>query len=107
MLEAEPDVAMVSTGMAIANTNDQLIGVRSANRSKPVVHPPMQHPAMPPLAFAPSMIIADLAKQIGFDTSFPIAEDADFLLRALLGKRVRRSAHPFVRLSRTRFDNAR
>jgi hypothetical protein len=32
------------------------------------------------------MINADLAKQTGFDTSFPIAEDADFLLRALLGK---------------------
>jgi len=87
LLEAEPDVAMVSTGMAIANTNDQLIGVRSTNGSDPVVHPPMQHPAMPPLAFAPSMVIADLARQIGFDPSFPIAEDADFLLRVLLGKR--------------------
>jgi glycosyltransferase involved in cell wall biosynthesis len=86
LLEAEPEVAMVSTGMAISNTNDQLVGVRNANRTKPVVHPCMEHPGMPPLAFAPSMIKADLAKQTGFDTSFPIAEDADFLLRALLGK---------------------
>jgi glycosyltransferase involved in cell wall biosynthesis len=86
LLEAEPDVALVSTGMAIANTNDQLVGVRCSNMSAPVMHPPMKHPGMPPLAFAPSMIIADLAKQAGFDITFPIAEDADFLLRALLGK---------------------
>jgi hypothetical protein len=33
------------------------------------------------------MIAAALAKQTGFDTSFPTAEDVDFLLRALLGKR--------------------
>jgi glycosyltransferase involved in cell wall biosynthesis len=86
LLEAESDVAIVSTGMAIANTDDQLIGIRSTSGSEPVVHPPMQHPAVPPLAFAPSMVIARLAKQIGFDPSFPTAEDADFLLRALLGK---------------------
>jgi glycosyltransferase involved in cell wall biosynthesis len=86
LLEAEPDVAMVSTGMAITNTNDQLVGVRHTNGGEPVVRPPMKHPGMPPLAFAPSMINADLAKQTGFDTTFPIAEDADFLLRALLGK---------------------
>ena len=89
LLEAEPDVAMVSTGMAIANTNDQLVGVRYSNGSAPVLHPPMKHPGMPPLAFAPSMIRADLAKQTGFDTTFPIAEDADFLLRALLGNNSR------------------
>jgi glycosyltransferase involved in cell wall biosynthesis len=85
LLEAEPDVAIVSTGMAIANTNDQLVGVRCSDASTPVMRS-MKNPGMPPLAFAPSMIIADLAKQTGFDTTFPIAEDADFLLRALLGK---------------------
>ena len=86
LLEAEPEVAMVSSGMAISNTNDQLVGVRCSDASAPVVRPPMKHPGMPPLPFAPSMIRADLAKQTGFDTTFPIAEDADFLLRALLGK---------------------
>jgi glycosyltransferase involved in cell wall biosynthesis len=86
LLEAEPDVAIVSTGMAIANTNDQLVGVRCSHGGARVMRPPMRHPGMPPLAFAPSMIIADLAKQTGFDTTFPIAEDADFLLRVLLGK---------------------
>lgn len=87
LLEAEPEVATVSTGMAISNASDQLVGVRNAGDGEPVVRPPMKHPGMPRLAFAPSMMTAELAKQTGFDTSFPIAEDADFLLRALLGKR--------------------
>lgn len=87
LLKAEPGLAVVSTGMAISNARDELVGVRNANRNEPVLRPRMEHPGMPPLAFAPSMITADLAKQTGFDTSFPIAEDADFLLRALLGKR--------------------
>ena len=86
LLETEPDLAIVSTGMAIANTSDQLVGVRCSGESARVMRPPMKHPGMPPLAFAPSMIRADLAKQTGFDTTFPIAEDADFLLRALLGR---------------------
>jgi hypothetical protein len=42
---------------------------------------------MPLIAFAPSMILSDLAKASGFDPSFPIAEDVDFLLRALSDKR--------------------
>jgi glycosyltransferase involved in cell wall biosynthesis len=87
LFDAEPGLAMVSTGMAISNACDRLIGVRKANGSRPVLHAPMKHPGMPPVAFATSMITADLAKRTGFDASFPIAEDTDFLLRALLGAR--------------------
>ncbi len=87
LLEAEPSVAIVSTGMALSNASDQLVGVRNANQNESVLRAHMKTPGMPPLAFAPSMIIAALAKHTGFDTSFPIAEDADFLLRALLGTR--------------------
>ncbi len=87
LLETEPGLAIVSTGMAISNASDQLVGVRNTNGNEPLLRPPITHLGMPPLAFAPSMIVADLAKHTGFDTSFPTAEDADFLLRALLGKR--------------------
>lgn len=86
LLGAKPGIAVVSTGMAISNASDQLVGVRNANRNEPALRPPMKTPAMPPLAFAPSMIVADVAKDTGFDTSFPISEDADFLLRILLRK---------------------
>jgi GT2 family glycosyltransferase len=87
LLETEADLAVVSTGMAISNANDQLVGVRKTKLNTSVIHPPMKHLGLPPLAFAPSMIASDLAKKTGFDTSFPIAEDTDFLLRALVGKR--------------------
>src|SRR5579864_1421240 len=87
LLEAEPSVAIVSTGMAISNASDQLVGVRNTDSSEPVLRPPIKTPGKPPLAFAPSMIISTLAKQTGFDPSFTLAEDADFLLRALRCKR--------------------
>jgi glycosyltransferase involved in cell wall biosynthesis len=87
LLTAQPDIAIVSTGMAISNQNGELVGIRNSDVGKPAVNATLSRMGMPPLAFAPSMMPADLAKQIGFDASFPISEDVDFLLRALLGKR--------------------
>lgn len=87
LLESQQDIAVVSTGMAISNAQDELVGVRRPDAVDPVVYLFCKHVGMPPVAFAPSMIAADLAKATGFDPSFPIAEDVDFLLRALLGKR--------------------
>jgi glycosyltransferase involved in cell wall biosynthesis len=87
LLEAEPDLSIVSTGMAISNSKDELMGVRNTNSNSRILRADFGRIAMPPLAFAPSMIAADLAKTTGFDPSFPIAEDVDFLLRALPGRR--------------------
>ena len=87
LLRAQPDLAIVSTGMAISNTSGQLVGVRNPAEGEPLLRAPRTRPGIPPLAFAPAMMVADLAKQTGFDPSFPISEDADFLMRALPGKR--------------------
>ena len=87
LLEAEPDVALVSTGMAISNADNQLVGMRSTKHTAHVLYASMQRVGMPGFPFAPSMIVASLAKITGFDTSFPIAEDVDFLLRAVYGQR--------------------
>lgn len=86
-LESEPEIAIVSTGMAISNTADQLMGVRSLVSNEPGLYAPMKYPSMPPLAFAPSMMLTDIAKKTGFDSRFPTAEDADFLLNVLLNNR--------------------
>jgi glycosyltransferase involved in cell wall biosynthesis len=86
LLEDEPEVAVVSAGMAIVDTNDHLVGLRSAQPNAQVIHDPLKRIAMPPLAFAPSMIVASLAQATGFDPTFPIAEDADFLLRVMFGR---------------------
>jgi glycosyltransferase involved in cell wall biosynthesis len=87
LLEAEPALAIVSTGMAISNAKNELVGVRNTNSNAPIIRDPLKRLGMPPLAFAPSMIVSDLAKTTGFDPSFPIAEDVDFLLRAMSGQR--------------------
>jgi glycosyltransferase involved in cell wall biosynthesis len=85
-MKAESNIQIVSTGMAIADSAGNLAGVRSADAGSPVLRPPMKNLGMPPLAFAPTMMSAELARNTGFDTSFPTAEDVDFLLRAILGK---------------------
>jgi glycosyltransferase involved in cell wall biosynthesis len=87
LLTAQPDIAIVSTGMAISNQNGELAGIRNSAVGKSAMNAALWRLGMPPLAFAPSMMAADLAKKTGFDSSFPISEDVDFLLRALLGKR--------------------
>jgi glycosyltransferase involved in cell wall biosynthesis len=86
LLDSQTDVALVSTGMAIANASDQLMGVRNVDKTAPVIHTPTKRLRMPPFAFAPSLIVAEVAKRTRFDTSFPIAEDVDFLLRAVSGQ---------------------
>ncbi len=86
-LTAQPDVAIVSTGMAIWNRNGELAGIRNSASGESAMASTFWPVGMPPLAFPPSMMAADLARKTGFDTSFPTAEDVDFLLRALLGKR--------------------
>ncbi len=86
-LESEPEIKIVSTGMAITNMAHQLMGIRTSLSSIPVKYPPLEYPSMPPIAFAPSMIHTEIAKKLGFDTQFPTAEDADFLLNILLHNR--------------------
>lgn len=87
LLSAEPDIAIVSTGMAVTNQSGDLAGIRNAGIGTSTMIGTFRQLGMPPLAFAPAMMATDLAKSTAFDASFPIAEDVDFLLRALLGKR--------------------
>lgn len=87
LLTAKPDIAIVSTGMAILKMNGDLAGIRNSDGGQSAMSCRFWPLGMPPMAFPPSMMATDLAKKTGFDTSFPTAEDVDFLLRALLGKR--------------------
>jgi glycosyltransferase involved in cell wall biosynthesis len=83
---SEPDLAAVSAGMAIANVSGDLMGVRIPSTRAPVSRGRYRSVSMPPISFPAAMLPSGLAKRTGFDVSFPTAEDADFLLRALLGK---------------------
>ncbi len=93
LLESGRGIDLVSTGMAIADAEDRLTGVRNtgAEGISPAVWKGL---AMPPFAFPPTMMTAKLATQTGFDPSFPTAEDVDFLVRALPQKRFSILPHP-------------
>jgi glycosyltransferase involved in cell wall biosynthesis len=86
-LDDDHDICAVSTGMAIADVEDRLAGIRNTTEGGITKFGTMRGPGMPPLAFAPSMMHAEIAHGTRFDPSFPISEDADFLLRALLGRK--------------------
>jgi glycosyltransferase involved in cell wall biosynthesis len=82
-----PELMILSTGMAIVDHREQLCGVRlmTAERRR-LVQMRMSKLGMPPVAFAPSMLRVERARKIGFDVSYSIAEDVDFLLRFMLGQ---------------------
>lgn len=88
VMVGEPKLALASTGMAIVNTQNDLVGVRSCGPpgAELVIRGPLTKLGMPPVAFPPSMIPMQIAKQAEFDPSFQRAQDVDFLLRLLLGR---------------------
>jgi glycosyltransferase involved in cell wall biosynthesis len=58
-LENQPDIVLVSTGMAISDMQYQLVGVRPSTGKDPIFFAPMKQPSMPPLAFPPTMMMTD------------------------------------------------
>lgn len=95
LLASDSALSAVSTGMAISDLDGNMAGIRSAAPGDEVTTRAVTKPEVLPLAFAPTMIDAGLAKQTAFDESFPTSEDTDFLLRALLGKRYAVIPQPF------------
>lgn len=82
-----PELSLVSTGMAIVDARNELCGVRRSRSSKGLMlcdrARELRAPSMP---FGPSMLRADRAKKTGFDASYTIAEDFEFLLRFTIGQ---------------------
>ncbi len=85
-LENNPEIALVSAGMAILDKEGDLSGVR-VNRKE--VWEPLTAPDYLPIPHAPSMIRTEIAKEAGYDIHLRIVEDYDFLLKILL-------KHPFA-----------
>jgi glycosyltransferase involved in cell wall biosynthesis len=82
------DVALVSTGIAIENEREQLVGVRARG---PVggaqSQPPLSKLAPPTVAHAPSMMRMEIAKRYRYNQSLTRSEDADFLIKLLMENR--------------------
>ena len=81
-IAADPGIALVSASLAIVDPADRLAGIR---RSKP--HDcSMAGTNWTSVCFAPSLIRMEVARQVGFDCTYRVGEDRDFLLRLLPGR---------------------
>ncbi len=72
-MESNPRVDMAGAGMAVVDRNNRLTGVRRARL-------PRSHTEVT-VAFPASIIRTEAARRIGFQTSWTVAEDREFLLR--------------------------
>ncbi len=87
VMEDHPTLAVLSGGMAIVDSANNIDAVRLAENQLDeliVRHHQLKHPRLPPLAFAPSIIRASVAKSVGFDQRFVTVEDVDLLLNITL-----------------------
>lgn len=89
VMETNPKLALVSAGMVLVDSDNNLLGVRLLCEEKMIICPPLQRPQPLPIAHAPSMIRIDCARSSGYDSRFRRTEDMDFLLRVLM-------EHPFA-----------
>ncbi len=85
MMMARPDVPLVSTGMAIVDGANHLLGVRRGGPAGEACGP-LARLEPTPVAHGPSMIRMAVARQARYEPSFRRSEDTDFLLQVLLGR---------------------
>jgi len=87
-MSAVPDLALLSTGLAIATPDGELLGVRCARHrageGPVVVRPPLKRPGTSLVAFAPSVMRVGAARQLRFAEAYTAGEDADFLVRFVM-----------------------
>jgi glycosyltransferase involved in cell wall biosynthesis len=97
VMEKHPKLAICSSGMAIVNEKNDLIGVRSIDlKGKSIkIQGPYKKPIMPPFAHAPSIIRMTFAKQAKYDKNFLLAQDVDFLIKVILNRYYSVLSDPF------------
>jgi len=81
-IAADPGIALVSANLAIMDRANRLAGIR---RSQPHA-PSLARSNWTSVCFAPSLIRMEVARQVGFDRTYRVGEDRDFLLRLLPGR---------------------
>jgi glycosyltransferase involved in cell wall biosynthesis len=85
VMEAESELAVLSTGMAIVDAANEIVGVRIRGSKSTGVcrYPPLQVVKQLPIAHAPSIIRMNTAKHTRYDPRFRLGEDSDYLLSIL------------------------
>ena len=86
-LASETGLSLVSTGFAIVDTRNELVGIRARGPDGPLrARGPVRRVAAPWLPFAASMMRTGLASQVRFDAQLTASEDLDFLIIFLLNQ---------------------
>ena len=85
-MESTPELALVSSGMAILDSTGGLAGIRCRGTSAEALGP-VRSLAMPPVAHAPSLISMDVARRYRYDSAFLVAQDVDFLIAVMLDRK--------------------
>lgn len=86
VMETNPNLAVLSTGMAIVDNQYNLVATRSTGQNLEYlrIYPTLSQPKFPPIAHAPSIIRMSIAKQHNYNQKFRFTEDSDFLLKIIL-----------------------
>ncbi|MCC6217528.1 MAG: glycosyltransferase family 2 protein [Polyangiaceae bacterium] len=89
VLEAQPELALVSAGVLITDERDRAVGqLRGGARpGRELTVASFDRPEPPRFSFPPSLLRLDVARAAGFDVELRRSQDSDFLIRALLGRR--------------------
>ncbi len=89
ILRAHPEVSLVSMGLAVVDELGALAGVRrlTPHGAGVAICGPITTPRPLAFAFASSMIRMEVARKGRFDPTLRLAQDTDFLLQILLGRR--------------------
>lgn len=88
-LREHPEAALATSGFSIANRERDLTGVRHqvVGDERLQVLGPVSSIPLPPVAHAASMYRGEQAREIRYDARLRMAEDMDFLLQLLMGRR--------------------
>jgi glycosyltransferase involved in cell wall biosynthesis len=83
LLSAEPEVGVVSTGVAVVDAGGAFVGVRPRASDGPTTAGRFRRVAPPPIPSNPCMIRIELARRARFDAGLHRSQDTDYLLRVL------------------------
>jgi len=86
IMQHEPRLALVSSGMAVVDDRNDIVGVRCVgdHAHAPIVRAPLRRPLPPPVAHASSMLRAVALRPLQYDASFPLVEEISVLLQVLM-----------------------
>lgn len=89
LMMKEEDVVLVSSGMAIVDKENKIIGARCFPKKGHVLYSikTFEKLGLSPVAYPPSLIRMAIAKTVSYDKSLYLSQDNDFLIKILLGNK--------------------